>query len=314
MEEDFAMKLERLLTMTMILINRKKVKAQELAELFNVSVRTIYRDIETLSCAGIPVISQQGVNGGIHLMEGYRVDKQVLTKDELISLSTAIKSALTTYEDSHAEAVLEKLTCIADDQVKQSMDHLFVDFSPWGPNVLFKEHMTTLKNAIESMHCVSFYYSTTHGEQTSRIVEPHTIVQKGKTWYLYAYCTLRKDFRLFKLARIKNLLQEETIFERKEVNLSELPWGKKMASTTKRRQFSYFFDKAITTLVEESFGAEYIDHEQSIINIAIPEDEWLYGFLLSFGHRIKIIEPLYIRDIIQKRAQEIVLLYKNQDN
>lgn len=116
----------------------KKVKAQELAELFNVSVRTIYRDIETLSCAGIPVISQQGVNGGIHLMEGYRVDKQVLTKDELISLSTAIKSALTTYEDSHAEAVLEKLTCIADDQVKQSMDHLFVDFSPWGRTFFLK--------------------------------------------------------------------------------------------------------------------------------------------------------------------------------
>lgn len=308
------MKLERVLTMTMILINRKKVTAQELAELFNVSVRTIYRDIETLSCAGIPVISQQGVNGGISLIEGYRVDKQVLTKDELTSLSIAIKSALTTYEDSHAEAVLEKLTSIADSQVRQSIDHLFVDLSPWGPNTVFKEHITMLKKAIESKHYVSFHYSTTYGQQTNRVVEPHTLVQKGKTWYLYGYCILRNDFRLFKLARMKNLIQEESTFERKKVNLSELPWGKEWHQPQNVVHLVLSFDKAITTLVEESFGAEHIDHEQSMIYISIPEDEWLYGFLLSFGHRIKIIEPLYIRDIIQKRAQEIVHLYKNEVN
>ncbi|WP_312507325.1 YafY family protein [Lysinibacillus sp.] len=308
------MKLERLLTMTMILINRKKVKAQELAELFNVSVRTIYRDIETLSCAGVPVISQQGVHGGISLIEGYRVDKQVLTKDELTSLSIAIKSALTTYEDSHAEAVLEKLTSIADSQVKQSIDHLFVDLSPWGPNTVFKELVTTLKKAIASKHCVSFSYSTTYGQQTNRVVEPHTLVQKGKTWYLYGYCVLRRDFRLFKLARMKNIIQEDSTFERKKVNLSELPWGKEWHQPQNLVNLVISFDKKITTLVEESFGAEHIDHEQSMIHISIPEDEWLYGFLLSFGHRIKIIEPLYIRDIIQKRAQEIVYLYKNENN
>jgi len=307
-------KLERLLTMTMILINRKKVTAQELAEVFNVSVRTIYRDIETLSCAGVPVISQQGVHGGIRLIDGYRVDKQVLTKDELASLSIAIKSALTTYEDSHAEAVLEKLTGIADDHVKQSIDHLFVDLSPWGPNVLFKEYITILKSAIENKHCVNFTYSKTHGELTSRVVEPHTLVQKGKMWYLYGYCMLRKDFRLFKLARIKNLKQADIQFERKEINLSELPWGKEWHKPQNVVDLVIVFDTAITTLVEESFGVENVDHEQSKIFISIPEDEWLYGFLLSFGNRIKIMEPSYIRDIISKRAQEIVELYKNPAN
>lgn len=173
------MKLERLLTMTMILINRRKVKAQELADLLDVSVRTIYRDIETLSCAGIPVISQQGVNGGIWLIEGYRMDKQVLTKAELTSLSIAIKSTLTGYEDAHAEAVLEKLTSIADDTTKQSIEHLFIDLSPWQPNTLMKKKLTLLKNAIKNEQYVSFSYSTTYGEQTKRLVEPHTLVQKG---------------------------------------------------------------------------------------------------------------------------------------
>ncbi|QDZ97783.1 YafY family transcriptional regulator [Lysinibacillus fusiformis] len=308
------MKLERLLTMIMILINRKKVTAQELAEVFNVSVRTIYRDIETLSCAGVPVISQQGAHGGISLIDGYRVDKQILTKDELASLTIAIKSALTTYEDSHAEAVLEKLTSIADDHVKQSMDHLFIDLSPWGPNILFKEHITILKSAIENRHCVSFNYSTTHGELTRRVVEPHTLVQKGKTWYLYGYCTLRMDFRLFKLARIKNLMQEDLHYERKEINLSELPWGKEWYQPQNVVDLVISFDMAVTTLVEESFGVEFVNHKQAKINISIPEDEWLYGFLLSFGNRIKVIEPPHIRDILQKRAQEIVQVYKIPDN
>ncbi|KOY82278.1 YafY family transcriptional regulator [Lysinibacillus macroides] len=308
------MKLERLLAMTMILINRRKVKAQELADLLDVSVRTIYRDIETLSCAGIPVISQQGVNGGIWLIDGYRVDKQVLTKDELTSLSIAIKGALTGYEDVHAEAVLEKLTNIADDTTKQSMEHLFIDLSPWQPNTLIKKLLTLLKKAIERKQCVSFSYSTTYGEQTKRFVEPHTLVQKGRLWYLYGYCTLRRDFRLFKLARINQLQLQATTFERREVHLSELPWNKDWHQPQNLVNLVISFDRAITTLVEESFGSEHIDHERAMIVIAIPEDEWLYGFLLSFGHRIHIIEPSYIRDTIHKRAQEIVNLYKNPDN
>ena len=110
------------------------------------------------------------------------------------------------------------------------------------------------------------------------------------------------------------MLQADSTFERKEVNLSELPWGKEWHRPQNAVDLVISFDKDITTLVEESFGAEHIDHEQSMIYISIPEDEWLYGFLLSFGHRIKIMEPLYIRDIIQKRALEIVQLYKNLDN
>ncbi|WP_285399234.1 YafY family protein [Lysinibacillus sp. fls2-241-R2A-57] len=304
------MKLERLLTMTMILINRKKVTAQELADLFNVSVRTIYRDIETLSCAGVPVISQQGVNGGISLIDGYRVDKQVLTKDELTSLSIAIKSALTTYEDSHAEAVLEKLTSVADEKIKQSIDQLFIDLSPWGPNVIFKDQITLLKKAIEQAHCVSFTYSTTHGHITNRLLEPHTLVQKGKVWYVYGYCTWREDFRLFKISRMKNLKEEMTTFQRKEVNLSELPWDKEWHRPQNVVNLTLSFDSAITTLVEESFGAEHVDHESSTIKISLPEDEWLYGFLLSFGHRVKVLEPPHISEVVQKRAQEIVQLYK----
>ncbi|TKI44388.1 helix-turn-helix transcriptional regulator [Lysinibacillus tabacifolii] len=303
------MKVDRLLTMTMILINRKKVKAQELAELFDVSVRTIYRDVETLSCAGVPILSQQGVNGGISLMEGYRMDKQVLTKEELTSLSIALKSALTSYEDAHAKAVLEKLTGVADEQVKQSIDHFFIDLSPWGQNILLKEQITLLKNAIERERCVSFLYSTTYGTMTNRIIEPHTLVQKGKMWYIYGYCTLRNGFRLFKISRMKQMKEEQRSFERKEVHLSDLPWDKAWQQPENLVELTLSFDAQILTLIEETFGVEQIDYERSIVHVALPEDEWLYGFLLSFGNRIKLLDPPYLVDIVQKRAQEIVEIY-----
>ncbi|MFY0520322.1 helix-turn-helix transcriptional regulator [Lysinibacillus sp. UGB7] len=305
------MKLDRLLTMTMILINRKKVKAQELAELFDVSVRTIYRDVETLSLAGVPVMSQQGVNGGFSVIEGYRVDKQVFTKDELASLSIAIKSALTSYEDVHAEAVLEKLTGVADTKVKQSIDQIFIDLSPWGHNVILKEQITQIKKAIENEYCVSFIYSTGYGQTTNRVIEPHTLVQKGKVWYVYGYCLLRRSFRVFKISRMKDLKKEMTSFTRKEVNLEALPWNEDWYQPQNLVDLTLSFDVKIVTLVEETFGTENVNIENLIVQVSLPEDEWLYGFLLSFGNRIKILNPPHISEIVQERAQEIVKLYKD---
>ncbi|MET4562944.1 putative DNA-binding transcriptional regulator YafY [Lysinibacillus parviboronicapiens] len=308
------MKLDRLLTMTMILVNRKKVKANELAELFGVSVRTIYRDVETLSLAGVPVVSQQGVNGGISLIDGYRVDKQVLTKEELASLSIAIKSALTSYEDAHAEAVLEKLTGVADDKVKQSIDQLFIDLSPWGHNVILKEQITLLKKAIANEFCVSFTYSTASGQTTERLIEPHTLVQKGKVWFVYGYCLLRESFRLFKVSRMKNLNKEMISFERKEINLSSLPWNEDWFQPQNLVDLTLSFDPKVATLMEETFGTENVNIENLSVHISLPEDEWLYGFLLSFGNRIKILNPTYIGEIVQQRALEIVKLYKDNEN
>ncbi|MGM7634308.1 helix-turn-helix transcriptional regulator [Bacillus sp. Hm123] len=309
------MKIERLLTMIMILINRKKVKAQELADLFDVSVRTIYRDVDTLSCAGIPVTSQQGSNGGISLMEGYRVDQQVLTKDELASLSVAIQSALTSYEDPHAEAVLEKLTGVADESVRQSVDQVFIDLSPWGQNIVLKEQLTLLKQAIESAHCVRFSYAASDGSVTSRLIEPYTLVQKGRMWYVYGYCRLRENFRLFKIARLKDIVEEETeSFEKKPLQLAELPWDKEWQQPQNLVHLTLSFDPKMVTTMEEMFGLERVDAEHSIIEVSLPENEWLYGYLLSFGQRIKVIEPDHIRKIVRERAEEIVALYKEESH
>lgn len=304
------MKLDRLLTMTMILINRKKVKAQELAELFEVSIRTIYRDIDTLSRAGIPVVSYQGANGGIGLMEGYRMDKHVLTKEELTAISLALKSVLTSYGDPHAEAVLEKITGIAEDEAKQSIEHIFVDYSPWGQNPMLKEKITLLKQAIETTICVEFSYTNSDTKVTNRIIDPHTLVEKGRAWYVYGFCHLRQEFRLFKVIRMKDLQLCKEEFNRKAIRLSELPWDQDWHHPEKIIPLKLAFNPEIRSQIEEMFGLENIVDDQPIVSMEIPENEWLYGFILSFADRIEVLEPAHIRDIVRERAFNIVQLYK----
>ncbi|WP_102273745.1 helix-turn-helix transcriptional regulator [Cytobacillus massiliigabonensis] len=303
------MKLDRLLTMTMILINRKKVTAQEFAELFGVSVRTIYRDVDTLSQAGIPVVSFQGVNGGISLIEGYRMDKQVLTEGELASISMALKSVLTSYQDPHAEAVLEKITGIAEGAVKNTSDYIFIDYSPWGTNTFLKEKMTVIKKAIESSVCITFTYGNAGGKQSVRTIEPHTLVEKGRSWYVYGYCQLREAFRLFKIARIKELKGCAEKFTRREIDISERPWDKEWNAPENTVQLKLAFQPEHRLMMEEMFGIETIEDDSSIIKVDTPEDEWLYGFILSFGNKVEVLEPLHIREIIARRAKEILESY-----
>lgn len=307
------MKLDRLLTMTMTLINRKKVTAQELAELFDVSVRTIYRDVETLSRAGIPVISYQGANGGIALMEGYRVDKHVLTKDEIAAISLALKSVLTSYEDPHAESVLEKITGISEEETKLSFDHVFLDYSPWGQSSFLKEKITLLKQAIKSSTCVEFSYSSGDGTVTNRIIEPHTLVDKGRSWYVYGFCYTRQAFRLFKLTRIKDVKFCKEGFIRKEIDLSDLPWDKDWFQPEKVISLKLAFNPKIQRLIEEVFGLENIEDDEAIVNVDIPEDEWLYGFILSFADKVEVLEPSYLREIIRERALNTFNLYKKNN-
>ncbi|MED3571284.1 YafY family protein [Cytobacillus praedii] len=303
------MKLDRLLTMTMILINRKKVTAQEFAELFGVSVRTIYRDVDTLSQAGIPVVSFQGVNGGISLIEGYRMDKQVLTEGELASISIALKSVLTSYQDPHAEAVLEKITGIAEGAVKSTSDYLFIDYSPWGTTPFLKEKMTMIKQAIESSACITFTYGNAGGKQSVRKIEPHTLVEKGRSWYVYGFCQLREAFRLFKIARMKEIKGSEDKFVRREIDLSERPWDQEWNAPQNTVALKLAFQPEHRLMMEEMFGIEAIADGASIIKVDVPEDEWLYGFILSFGNKVEVLEPLHIREIVAKRAKEILENY-----
>ncbi|MGE8203549.1 helix-turn-helix transcriptional regulator [Heyndrickxia sp. NPDC080065] len=305
------MKLDRLLAIIMILVNQRRVQAQELAEMFDVSVRTIYRDIDTLNQAGIPIVTYQGQNGGIGLIDGYRMDKHVLTRDELNAISIALKSISTSYQDVHASAVLEKLKGITNEQ--QPPESIFIDFSPWGGSPVLKEKVTMLKKAIETSVCVHFFYSNSSGEESEREVEPHTIVLKGQSWYLYAFCLKKKQFRLFKIARMKELTVDEKEFERKEVQLDESPWDKEWYHPERITTLVFTFQSRDLAMIEEMFGVENVTKDEEgrfIVRTEMPEDEGMYRFLLGFMDQIEVIEPIHVREKLRGLLKKMGEIYK----
>lgn len=310
------MKLDRLLAITIILINRNRVQAKELAEMFGVSVRTIYRDVEAINQAGIPVVAFRGANGGIGVVDGYRLHGNVLTSDELASIFSALKSVSSSLDDSSARAVLEKIKGLVpksrEESFKAKTEQVFIDFSPWGTDFWLAEKMDKLRGAIQACLLVSFTYCSARGDVTARTVEPHTLVLKEQKWYLYAFCALRNGFRLFKLTRIKDLKVLDAGFRRREINLEELPWDKGWDAPQNLVKLVLRFDAGMRILAEDWFGVENVRPDEAggcIVEAVLPEDEWLCGFILSFGHRVEVLEPEGLRLKTKEIAARICGIY-----
>ena len=203
------MQINRLFEIVYILLDKKTITAKELSEHFEVSVRTIYRDVDTLSIAGIPIYTNKGKGGGISLIEDFVLNKSVLSEKEQNEILMSLQS-LNAMKFLDVEPVLKRLSTIFN---KESTNWIDVDFSQWGSDDSEKEKFNILKTAIISTKIVSFDYFSSYGEKTLRTVEPLKLVFKGQGWYLYGFCRLKGEFRIFKITRIRdiNLLDETFI-------------------------------------------------------------------------------------------------------
>ncbi|RAP28649.1 hypothetical protein C2W64_04705 [Brevibacillus laterosporus] len=310
------MKIDRLLSIIIILLNRNLVQAKDLAEQFEVSIRTIYRDIETINQAGIPIVTYQGANGGISLAQGYRLDRQLLNNNELATIVTSLQSISTMDKSESHQFLVEKITSIIPHSQKEQFQwktqQFLVDLSPWGQNERLEETILIIKQAIEDSKVMSFTYSNAHGEQTNRNVEPHILLVKGRSWYLYGFCKGKNDFRLFKLYRMKNLTVLDTTFTRQNIHSDELPWVQNWNDPAKMVQLVLQFSPEARHLAEEWFGVEELrEYGKGYVTVAasFPEDNWLYGFILSFGPSVEVLEPESIQLKIKELATAIVKKY-----
>jgi predicted DNA-binding transcriptional regulator YafY len=335
--------------MVIMLVNHRRIKAKELAEHFGVSVRTVYRDAETISLAGIPVVSFPGAHGGLGIADGFRLDRTAFSDNELASVMMALKSVAGTYTDVHNQAAQGKIQAIVTekqaDMLRIKTESVRVDPSPWGHTIRIKQDIELLKNAIERLRTVIFVYSGANGKTEGREVEPYTLVLKNHRWYLYAYCLLRDGFRFFKLARMKELKQGEASFIRRQVNLDDLPWEQQWQKPEQTVELVLRFPAELKTLAEDWFGVEQVMEERSackrtigetggeasgrngkeggcasstalagslLVHTALPENEWLYSYLLSFGPRMEVMEPARLRERIRSMAEQIVAVYSER--
>ena len=288
----------RLFKIVYHLLDKGQSTASELAEKFEVSVRTIYRDVDALSGAGIPIYAETGRNGGIRLMNGFVLDKAVLSVDEKQEILAALQG-INTIQNINDSQTLQKLSAIFN---LDSWDWLEVDFSRWGNQVTDNEKFELLKSAVIHQKCVKIQYAGSDGKISERIVQPLRIAYKSVSWYLKAYCTDKQDWRLFKLSRILDLeILKERFVRRsypKPLDLPEMDLD----------QITLRFPEEMAYRVYDEFDKTQVQRQENgdlIVSVKMPDDDWLTGFLLSFGTQVEILSPGHLRKRIAKQAKLI---------
>jgi predicted DNA-binding transcriptional regulator YafY len=300
------MKINRLLEITLLLLNKGTVTARELAERFEVSMRTIYRDIDILSSAGVPVYTNKVRGGGISLLENYTFSKALVTERERDGLLLALKTLQATrYPD--IEGIINKIGALFKDAA--AGDWVHVDLSPWGSSPNENNKFVNARRAILESKVISFDYISAEGVKSSRSVEPMQLVFKGQAWYLWGYCRRRRDFRTFRISRIRNLVVTGEKYQRREVEVNRHDdsakhhrWVTLKLKFQPEVLYRLYDDYDETRLVKNPDGTY-----ETIMTL--PEDDWVYGHILSFGNSVEVLEPSHIRDIIREKLARAAEFY-----
>lgn len=306
------MQINRLFEIIMILMNKETVTAKELADHFGVSTRTIYRDIDTLSLSNIPIYTNKGSGGGISILPEFTLNKSLLSETEQSEILGALQS-LQAAQYPEINSVITKLGAMFKNV--ENSNWVEIDFSYWGSNVAEKNKFNDIKTSILTHKVVEFEYVSSYGEKTKREVEPLKLVFKGQAWYLMAFCRNKQANRTFRMSRIINLVVTDKGFNRLlsedlsiEQNSSQNTKDIREIITLKLK-----FQPEILYRVYDDFNYESIKHnEDGTVEaiISFPEGEWVYGYILSFGDYVKVLEPEKVKIVIKERMEKALKYYK----
>ncbi|MGL1891594.1 MAG: YafY family transcriptional regulator [Spirochaetaceae bacterium] len=305
------MRIDRMLSITIILLGRERVSAKELSKRFEVSSRTIYRDIEAINLAGIPIISLQGRDGGFGIMEGFKLDKQIFTTRDMASILSSLEGINRGLESNEIKNVVEKLHSLIPNNQKEEVtkraSKLLIDITPWGDSEKRKKRYKEIDLAIERQKVLEIKYINPNGEESIRNIEPMTLVYKNFTWYIWSFCQKRNDFRIFKMNRIIELKTLDTSFINKGVIYKENSDYKLELINIKLKADLSFKGQAI-----EKFGVEFITEYPTYleINTTFPEGAWIHEFILSLGSSVEVLYPLGLRNKMISLLNNMNNLYK----
>jgi predicted DNA-binding transcriptional regulator YafY len=292
------MQINRLFEIIYLLLDKKSMTAQELADHFEVSKRTILRDIDTLAMSKIPIYTTQGKGGGISLMEGFVLNKTALTENEQDQILIALQS-LKAAKYAGSGDILVKLGALFQ---KTNIDWIEVDFSRWGQGTGDNVKFDLLKRSIINRTAVQFKYISSYGENSMRKVYPLKLVFKSRAWYLQGFCTDKQDYRTFKINRILSISGMDEHFERGMYNPPSIEDpGTPINSLI---ELELVFAPCVAYRVYDEFdegSIERADNGSLHVLVRLPEDNWLYGFLMSFGKDVEIIQPEHVRENLAKK-------------
>lgn len=307
------MKTDRILGIIIYLMNHDNVSASYLAERFHVSVRTIQRDMISISAIGVPVYSESGKNGGYSILSTYKIKNSEIRSDEQQMIIKALESLATSYTNDTLNNLIEKYNTIVE---KEGGQKVFWDFGVTKENANVQSKNQLLEHAIGQKRYVTFEYCNADGRKTTPLVEPLAIHYKWYAWYLFAYSEDKKQYRTYKIARIQNLKEIDEVSTMEHGDIRHLMKESEQAYYRTSIPIEVQFANEETVLMEEYFPdcpIEQISETMKRMFIDVPAKERLWkALLLSFGNRVKVIGPEeYRRELIQT-AQKFLSNYDIQ--
>lgn len=304
------MKIDRLIGILSILLQKENVTAPDLAEKFEVSRRTINRDIEDLCKAGIPIVTRQGMNGGISIMENYKLDRTILTNEEMQDILAGLRSLDSVNGTKRYGQLMEKLSAGASDFMTGGQSVL-IDLSSWYKDSLASK-IELIREGLDTSRKLEFIYYAPRGESQRRI-EPYYLIFRWSSWYVWGWCEAREDFRLFKLNRMDNLHLTQEMYEKRKVPLPDLknerifPGGIRVKA---------LFDADCKWRLVEEFGAGCFEEQEDgrlLFHADYTNKEELLTWLLTFREKAELLEPEYLREEMKKTLRWTLKKYEEKE-
>lgn len=303
------MKIDRLIGIITILLQKEKVTISQLAERFEVSCRTIQRDIDNICKAGIPIVSMQGYGGGLSIAEGYKIDKTILTQKELSAIFMGLKSIDSISKYTYTQSLMEKLT-YEKNAILSDQNRIIIDLASFY-QVSLTEKIDLIKQAINNKELILFQYNSEKGE-SERTIEPYFIMFRWFSWYVYGYCLTRQDYRLFKLNRLSKLQNLKTNYEERFISEKELDFDHYIWRDDIK--LIALFDMSLKYRLIDEYGPECITFDDQsgklLFENTFTNYNHLLQWILSYGDAVKVIEPPELVDEICLNAKNILAQYK----
>ncbi|ALS36107.1 putative DNA-binding transcriptional regulator YafY [Enterococcus rotai] len=311
------MKIDRLLSLVNLLTENDRMTAKGLAERLEVSKRTIYRDIETLNLAGIPVISYSGIHGGYGIVEGYKISKHVFSTEDISTIMTGLSAIQSISTSSEISPLLAKIA--PNMKVQQPQSDLLIDLSSWYKPNEGKNKLDDLRQAIATQQIIVIQYHSKKG-YSEREIEPYKLIFKASHWYLYGFCLKRQAFRLFKLTRIPTYTLLDERFEPRAIDAvaltmeSENDYLEAMVSP-EVQQIVLTYEQNDKLYLIDKLGAEFFqEHEKEatgtivfpLLNLKKSVD-----FILRLQDKVRVIEPPILVDAVKEKIEQMYFLYKS---
>ena len=307
------MKYKVLINILIMLLARKTVTAKEIADRFEISKRTVYRYIDELSFAGVPVYVTRGPYGGFHIADSYKLPNLFFTEAELNTLTSLLNSLKDQLGDAtELNALFDKLSASKKDEktINITTSSFIIDGTGWTSDKTFSKKLAVVTKAVENCELLNISYRDSTGEQTVRDIEPHVMALKNGVWYVYAYCRLRQDFRLFKISRIEYATANGK-FEKRPVDFKAKPIAE-WAENNVFEDLVFEVSPKAKAEVEEWLGIDnvYVSRGKIFAQATLPYNDVLISEVMRFGKNVKVISPQKLKNDVASCAKQITEMYK----